>query len=54
MTYCTINQHVNVWEREIILRTGLVEILEINTNSYIAVFLGNRDDIGQPLGILDH
>ena len=54
MTYCTINYHVNVWERGIILKVGLVEISEINTNPHFAVFFGNMDDIGQPLGVPDH
>ena len=39
---------------KIILKTGLVEILEINTDSHLAVLFGNRDDIGQPIGVLDH
>ena len=43
-----------MWEGKIILRTDLVEILEINTNSHLVVFFGNRDDIGQSLGVLDH
>ena len=43
-----------MWEKKIILRTDLVEISKINTDSHIAVFLGNRDDISQPLRILDY
>ena len=54
MTCRTVNSHIDVWEMEIILRTSLVEILKINTNSYLAVLFRNMDDIGQPLGILDH
>ena len=54
MTYCIVNYHVDVWERKIILRTSLVEISEINTNSHLAILFGNKDDIGQPLRVLDH
>ena len=43
-----------MWEKKIILRTDLVEISEINTDSHLAVLLGNMNDIGQPLRILDH
>ena len=50
MTCRTVNSHIDVWEREIILRTSLVEILKINTNSYLAVLFRNMDDIGQPFG----
>ena len=43
-----------MWERKIVLRAGLVEILEINIDSQLAILFGNRDDIGQPLRVLDH
>ena len=43
-----------MWERKIILRTGLVEISEVNTDSHFAMIFGNMDDVGQPLGVLDH
>ena len=54
MTRRTINQHVDVWERKIIFKTSFVKISEINTDSHLAIFFGNRDDIGQPLGVLNH
>ena len=50
----TINQHVNMWERKIILGAGLVEISKVHTNFNLAVPFRNRDDISQPLGILNH
>ena len=43
-----------MWERKIVLRAGLVEILEINIDSHLTILYGNRDDIGQPLQVLDH
>ena len=43
-----------MWERKIILGASLVEISKINTDSHFAVLFGNKDDIGQPLRILNH
>ena len=54
MTYRTINQHVDVCEREIILRISLVEISKINTYSHFAVLFGNMDNISQLLEVLDN
>ena len=54
MPYSAINQHINVWEEKIILRAGLIQISKVNINLNLAVLFGNRDDISQPLRILNH
>ena len=47
-----VNQNMDIWQREIILWTSLVEISVINTNPDFSIFLGDRNDIRQPGGIL--
>ena len=54
MPYSAINQHIDVWKGEIILKTGLVKIPVIDTNPNLAVLLRNENDISQPLRVLDH
>ena len=54
MTSSAINQHINVWERKVILRAGLIQISKVNTKSNLVILLGNKNEISQPLKILNH
>ena len=54
MTYSTINQYVDVKERKVILKIGLIKILKVNTNFEFFVLFRNMNNISQPLRILNH
>ena len=54
MSCSAVNQHINVWEVKIILRASFVQITKVYSNSNLAILFGNRDDISQPLRILNH
>ena len=47
-----VNHDVHDWERELIFRTRRIQIAEINADSNLPIFLGNGDDVGDPVGML--
>ena len=51
---CRVDDLVDAWEAEGILRVVLVEICVIKTHTpFIVVFLEDEDRIRQPLGVID-
>ena len=40
------------WKGELIFRTRLIKITEINANSNLPILLGDGDDIGYPIRVL--
>ena len=48
MPRCSVNQDVNVWlwQREIILRTGFVEVAKVNAHADSAVLFRDRNSVG--------
>lgn len=48
MTNNTIYNHINIWERKIILRKFIVNISKINRNLYLSIWFCNRIYIGHP------
>ena len=53
MPYDKIYQLVHVWQGELVLRVGLVEVFEIHTASDLSILLLDWYNIGQPLRVLD-
>jgi len=41
-----VNQDVNVWQREIILGTGFVEVTKVNAHADSAVLFRDRNYVG--------
>lgn len=46
MTVSGIDQRVNVWERELVLRTCLVEVAKVNITHDLSILLLDRHNIG--------
>lgn len=53
MTSSGINQHVDVWQRELVFRTGFIEVSKVDTTPYLAVLLLNRNDVSEACWMLD-
>ena len=49
-----IDQQINMWERKVIFRVDFIKVSKVNTNSNVAILFGNRDDVSQPLWILNY
>ncbi len=49
-----VDQHIDMWQREIVLRTGLVQIPIVDAHADPTIFLGHGDNIGHPLGIIGY
>ena len=49
---CVVDHNNRDGEGEFIFWTSLIQITEINTNLDHPIFLGNRDNIGYPIGVL--
>lgn len=47
-----IYKNVNVGEGKIIFGASLVQISEVDAHSNPSIFLWDRDDVGEPFGIL--
>src|SRR5262249_34445057 len=43
-----VDQDINVRKWEVVLRTGLIQISEVNTNADLPILLDYRDYIGHP------
>ena len=43
-----INDMIDVWSREIVLRTSLIQVSKIDTDSNSALLFGHRDNVRYP------
>lgn len=54
MTCSVVDQNIDMRQREVVLRASLIQVAKVDAHSNLYVFLGHRDNVGEPFRICRH
>ncbi len=54
MICCIVNQHVDVGQRKVVLRSRSIKIFVVDAHTDVAVLFGYRDNVRHPLQIVTY